>query len=464
MAVLLAATPLTSCVRYHALPITPETSLEDFEARRLDAQEFGAFLQERGETSVWPPAAWDLRDLTLAAFYYSPVLDVARAQWGVAQGGVITAGARPNPSVTAGVGYNATTPVDEITPWIPEVALDLPIEVAGKRGIRIAEARQRSTSARFALLTTAWQVRSRVRQAFLDLHVARQTDSLLANQLAILTETARIVEARRAVGEASPTEVTRAHIDLAASRAASFDAARAAAVARSELADAVGVPPAALDSVRLDFAELQRSGAAVPSAEVRRQALLNRTDLLGALADYEASQAALQLEVRKQYPDLNLGPGYQLDQTDTKWTLGLGITLPLFNRNRGPIAEAAARREEAAATFLTIQSRVLGEVESAVATADASTAQVQASDTLLQALGRQESTARAAYNAGEISRLDLLGLQAEMVSTALTRLDAVVRAQRALGALEDAMQTPLDVGAWVLDAPHRANGREGGGR
>jgi outer membrane protein TolC len=456
--------PVTGCVRYHAVPITPEASLEDFEARRLDAPELGTFLQERGETSAWPPSAFDLHDLTLAAFYYSPALDVARAQWGVARGGVITAGARPNPSVTGALGYNATTPVDEVTPWIPEVALELPIEVAGKRGIRIAEARQRSESARYALLTTAWQVRSRVRQAFLDLHVARQTDSLLNRQFAILTETVRILEARRAAGETSPTEVTRAHIDLAASRAAAFDAARAAAVARSELADALGVPPGALDSIRLDFAELRSAGAALPSADVRRRALLNRTDLLGALADYGASQSALQLEVRKQYPDLTLGPGYQLDQTDSKWILGLGISLPSFNRNRGPIAEAAARREEAAAAFLTIQSRVLGEVESAVASAGASIAQVQAADTLLQALGRQQATAQAAYDAGEISRLDLLGLQAEMVSTALTRLDALAMAQRTLGALEDAMQTPLDIGPWVLEAPRRSNRREGDGR
>jgi len=35
---------------------------------------------------------------------------------------------------------------------------------------------------------------------------------------------------------------------------------------------------------------------------VRRQALLNRPDLLGALAAYEATQAELQLEIARPYP------------------------------------------------------------------------------------------------------------------------------------------------------------------
>ncbi len=455
---LLLALLSSACVRYHAQPITPEGSLEDFEARSLVAPELGSFLAARGEAVAWPPDRWDLRTLTLAAFYYSPALDVARARWAVARGGVLTAGGRPNPTLTAGSGYNATTPTSEVTPWIPEAALELPIEVAGKRGIRVAEATQRSEAARLNLLTAAWQVRGRVRQAFLTLYVARRTDSLLARQREIRTETVRILEAQRQAGEVSPIDVTQARVALAASRVAALDAAQAAARARSDLADAIGVPPAALDPGTLDFAELGAVQVAVPEAETRRRALLHRSDVLASLAEYEASQKALQLEVRKQYPDISLGPGYQLDQTDTKWTLMLGLSLPILNRNRGPIAEAAARRQEAAASFLALQSRVLGEVETAVASANAAATQVQAADTLLAALGRQEATAQAAYGVGEISRLDLLGLQAEAVATALTRLDALSRAQQAVGALEDAMQTPLDMEKWALEPPQRTPG------
>ena len=84
---------------------------------------------------------------------------------------------------------------------------------------------------------------------------------------------------------------------------------------------------------------------------VRRLAALNRSDILGALADYAASQSALQLEIARQFPDMHIGPGYLLDQTDNKWTLGATLTLPVLNQNQGAIAEAKARREEMAARF-----------------------------------------------------------------------------------------------------------------
>ncbi len=459
VALVLAGTLSSACAHYHPRPLSPAASLEDFEARRLDAPAFGEFLQSRQVAVRFPPASWDLQSLTLAAFYYSPALDVARAQWGVARGGVITAGGRPNPSLTAGIGYNATTPASEITPWIPEALLDLPIEVAGKRGIRIAQARQLSEAARQNIITAAWQVRSRVRLAFLDLYVSRMlADSLLARQVSIQTDIVRILELQLSVGEVSPFEVTQARIALANSRLALLDAAQTRVRARSELADAIGVPPAALDSVQMSFGGFSEVAAALPPDEIRRRALVSRSDILTALAEYEASQRALQLEVRKQYPDINLGPGYQLDQTDSKWTLGLTLALPLLNRNKGPIAEAEARREESAARFLALQSRVLGEVESAVSTSQSAVAQVGTSDSLLTDLSRQERTAELSYNTGEISRLELLGLQSELVTTAINRLDAQSRAQQAIGRLEDAIQSPLDVEGWVLTPPRRSPG------
>src|SRR5437667_170854 len=142
---------------------------------------------------------------------------------------------------------------------------------------------------------------------------------------------------------------------------------RQSAEARSQLAEAVGLPSSALTDIELSFDGLDQFPTELTSAEVRRQAALSRTDLLAALAEYAASQSALQLEIAKQYPDLHLGPGYQLDQTDNKWSLGATLTLPVLNQNQGAIAEAKARREEAAARFVALQAQAVGEIDRAVA-------------------------------------------------------------------------------------------------
>ena len=123
------------------------------------------------------------------------------------------------------------------------------------------------------------------------------------------------------------------------------EARRQSAEALAQLADAVGLPASAMEVTTLSFDELNEARAELTTAEARRQAAVNRVDILAALAEYAASQAVLQLEIAKQYPDLHIAPGYQLDQTDNKWTLGATLTLPVLNQNRGAIAEASAHRE-----------------------------------------------------------------------------------------------------------------------
>ncbi len=443
-----------ACVRYTPKPITAARTLEDFEARRLDMPDLAAFLEKSGVPDG-PPAAWDLKALTLVAFYYHPDLDVARAQWSAAEAGRITAGERPNPTLGLLMGYNVTSPVLEMTPWIPESALEIPIETAGKRGYRITQARNLSDAARLNILSTAWEVRARLRQAFLDSFSAGETEKLLAAQQAIQEENVRILEAQLAVGEAAPSDVTQARLALAESRLAALDAATHAAQARIRLSGALGVPVQALAGIVLSYDGLLEPRLDLPSLEIRRRALLSRPDILAALSEYASADAAFRLEIAKQYPDLNLGPNFQLDQTDAKWTLGLSFVLPLLNRNRGPIAEADARRTESAARFLALQTRVIGEVDSAAAACRSAGEKIKAAGDMLQNLRRREAAARARYDAGDISKLEWLGARLEQAAGELSRLEALVMTQQAVGELESALQSPLDESEWILRAPAR---------
>jgi len=57
-------------------------------------------------------------------------------------------------------------------------------------------------------------------------------------------------------------------------------------------------------------------------------------DVLGALCRYAASQAALQLEIAKQYPDIHLQPGYEFDQETTNGALESHWNCRWLNQNR----------------------------------------------------------------------------------------------------------------------------------
>ena len=180
------------------------------------------------------------------------------------------------------------------------------------------------------------------------------------------------------------------------------------------------------------------------STEARHIALRGRSDILGALSDYVATEAELRLQIAKQFPDVHLNPGYQFDQGDNKWTLGLTFELPVLNQNQGPIAESKARREEAAARFTELQAKVIGEIDRAVAAYRVAREQLATSDSLLAAERQQQQSVEAQLKAGAVDQLDMLNVQLELGVATLAQLDGQARLQQSLGALEDALQRPMD--------------------
>lgn len=430
---------LCGCASFKDKPLVPAKTAADFEVRSLA----DAGLQRFVETNLHQQVtAWNLPALTLAALYFHPDMDVARARWGTGEAGKVTAGQRPNPTVSVSPAYDTTTSIP--SPWIVTASLDIPIETAGKRGYRIAQAAHISEAARLNIATAAWQVRSRVRSRLVELYAATRNEELLRQQEAAQAQVVKLLKVQLDAGAVSPFEVTQAQIAQRNASLALNEAQRQRAEGRVALADALGLPVRALDGVTISFAGLDgKPDVNLATTDARRQALLGRADLRSALAEYAASQSALQLEIAKQWPDVHLGPGYEYDQGDSKWSVGLSVELPALNQNQGPIAEAKGRREEAAARFMALQARVVGEIDRTMAGYEAALKKAATAEALLADQRKQRQTTQRMFEAGEMGRLGLATAELEIFTTELSRLDAVVKAQQALGALEDGLQQPL---------------------
>jgi outer membrane protein, heavy metal efflux system len=484
---------LAGCTQFEAKPLSPDKTAAEFEARTLDDPGLEKFVEQnlagdwkrghstfssfatprdppRGEkvecplfqSPRWPLQAWDFDTLSLVAIYYHPSLDVARAQWAVAQAGIKTAGQRPNPAVNLAPQYVSNSPSGE-SPWVAALTFDGLIETAGKRGYRVDQAKQLSEAARLNLAAQAWQVRSRLRTGLLDYAVARHRVVLLQNAQDAQQQMLKLLEERLAAGDIAATDLTIQRVALIRTQADLADARRQVVDDRVVVAQALGLPLQALEGreLRFDLALPAEAGRDLESAETRRQALYRRADILAALADYAASQSALQLEIAKQYPDIRLGPGYEYDQGLHKWGLAVGTDfLPVFNRNQGPIAEAQAKRSEAAARFLALQAQVSGEIDRAIAARAASRDQLRQIDALLEAQWKHTQSVEAMVKAGAADQLELRTAQFEVAATELTRLDALVKVQQAFGQLEDAMQVPFDALASVEQDPRVAPVKE----
>lgn len=432
---------VAGCATYHPQPLAPEKSAAQFDARRLDDAGLKNFAATNFPRKVWPPQKWDLDSLALAAFYFHPDLAVARAQWRLALAGVKTAGGRPNPVISGGPGYNFTTATP--TPWMPFGSVDLPVETFGKRGKRVAAAESAAESARWNFVSAAWQVRSGVRSALLEFSGAQSRLALLQSQLAAQREIVRLLQGGFDAGEVSRSELNAAQITLNKMQIeVSAEEAKFAA-ARSQLAEAVGVSPAALEQIEF-VDDFSATPPQLAPADARRAALLGRADIRAGLADYAEAEQNLRLEIARQYPDIHFNPGYQYDQGDNKWTFGLTLELPLLNQNQGPIAEAQAKRELAAAKFLQLQAQIAAQVDRAVAGWQSAQAQLKTSGELLSAAEKQRRSVEAQMQAGAAAKADLAAAEIELAAVRLAQLDSEAAAQTALGALEDALQQPSE--------------------
>jgi outer membrane protein TolC len=450
LAIVIASGLLVGCVRYQPRPLAASETAAALQGRSLTNAALRTFLETNlhRELGSWPAKRWDFDMLTLAAFYYHPSLDVARAEWQVAQGGIRTAKGRPNPTVNVTPAYDSGV-ANEFSPWMPLIVFDLPLETAGKRARRTEQAEHLSEAARLNIATTAWQVRSGVRASLLDYTAARERAELLEKQVVLQRESGDRLENQLQAGAVATAEVTATRIALAKLSVDLADARRQRAEAHARVAEALGVSASALEGVSLEFdlANLP-SAEGMTSAEARRAALQGRSDILGALADYAASQSALQLEIAKQYPDVHFSPGYywnQGNEGDSQWQLGITVELPVLNRNQGPIAEAQARRTAEAARFVALQAKVIAEIDRAVAGYEASRSNLTALQSLAAAQRTLHENSEALFKAGAADRLELLGSELEYDTAQLGELDARARLQQALGALEDAIQRPVQL-------------------
>ncbi len=224
---------------------------------------------------------------------------------------------------------------------------------------------------------------------------------------------------------------------------------------KAALAAAVGLPVAALQSVDFSWPNIDTppSAESLSPGEIQRGAVLNRLDLRRSLAQYAAAEASLQLEIAKQYPDINIGPGYTYEEKHSFFTVGFSTTFPLFNRNQGPIAEAEAHRKEAAAAFLERQAQVVARSERAFAVYTAALKEQADADSLRNFQETQVQIMQQAIRAGTDSQLSLDNVEIQTWVLARAQLDALARAQRALGELEDAVQRPLDPGGMFTITP-----------
>ena len=332
--------------------------------------------------------------------------------------------------------------------------VSVPIEYGGKRGRRIDLAEAELQAAEAVLADRERRLVAEVRRRYAEA-VAAQRELAFTNDLAqIDAELANVVQARVREGDAPPLEesLLRVEVDRLRSRRAMLEGRRRAA--ELDLLTAAGLPPG--ERIALD--ETYRPVPVSSTDDALRLAMERRPDLRAATLNVAAAEAGLRLTRAQALPEITLFGGYArarggfdatpvgpLVDEDQLINAGIGISLPIFNRNQGAKAEAAAATEQAQRLRELVEAQVRAEVESSVARLRAAEAATEIfQQGVIERSMQNVRTMRAAYEAGAFTISEYLAERRRLVDAQREITEVLTERAVALIDLQAAIASPVE--------------------
>jgi len=401
-------TLVSGCQRYERAPLdltAHRASFLERSAQHADVRTFAATLS----FSESSPATFDLSDgvdcaeAELIALVFNADLRLARLQAGVARANAENAGLWEDPTL----GVDLTRIIQD-TPnqWKVFSSIGITIPVSGRLKIEKQKAGIEHAASLARVAELEWATRTEIRRAWITWSSLATQLSTTREFVARVDEVLSIVEKMEQAGEMARTEARLFRIEKATKAAALLGLELSAEQSRLRIKQLMGISPdaPAAFNVRV-VASAPGAGARATLDDLEQR---NPTVLV-AIAEYEAAEKALELEIRKQYPDVHLGPGYGREDGQDQVLLGLSLPLPVLNANRRAIAEAQAKRELARASAEAVLERLINDARSAGARLDTARRLRESLESgIVPLVDDQYADARRVAQLGEVNTLVLL--------------------------------------------------------
>lgn len=246
------------------------------------------------------------------------------------------------------------------------------VELGGERGARIGIASAKLDLSRSRLELKRRQLVAEVTRSFVIALSAQQKLVVMNEIVELAQEFARTVSERIQAGKIPPIEHVKADALVASTKIEVQRTKRDLDAARNRLAATWG-------SQIPEFDKLEGSLDVVllPDVKTLKEKLSKSPEIMGAGAEIFEGKAALKMEKAKVIPNVLIAAGYrQFNFTgDHAFVFGASVPLPLFDRNRGGIAEAENRL--AAVDHRKIQTELRLNLELETAYQKAATAEVE---------------------------------------------------------------------------------------
>lgn len=354
-------------------------------------------------------ATYDLPRLEALAMESSRAVLAARDQLSAARSAVDTAGAFPNPELEYLDGSARGRGPGASPGNVRSLSLTQPLDMPWRRTARIdaAEAGLAATSA----VTRAFEadVRARLRLRYFEL-LRREAELKNAREDMQLMEGVRTRIALSVnTGEAPRFELIKAEAESLNAQKNAQAAGFRVEQARSLLRQVVG------GGLPADFAvtgKLSEVPSVAPLEGLRRELEVSSPDLARARAEMVRAERQLDLERGQRWPNLALKASIDEEPDLRTSKFGVVLSIPLWDRRKGPIGEASAQLSRARNELASQQFSLAQTLEIAFQQYEIAQTQVAALESgILRQAEAALKAAQAAYRFGERGFLEVLDAQ-----------------------------------------------------
>lgn len=394
---------VVGCQTYQSIPLNRTAHTAAWEGVRIDdqaVQKFARQLEQNNPRRVKfnPADGLTVGEAEVVALLYNPDLRVSRLKVGVAQARAEHAGRWDDPAFS----FDVLKMIESVPqPWFVGAGLSLTLPISGRLAVEKSRAKVELHEELARVAEDEWETMRKLRKAWLlwssDRARLEQGEEIVKLLKTVFDTTQKMSEA----GELPRTEAALFRIEYESRRAKVEQLRGRVNEGEQELRALMGISPQAPALLRPTLVLAEVAGGAVFSE--------NHPTLVRLRTGYEVSELALLAEIRKQYPDLEIGPSFEEEEGQSRIGLSGVIPIPILNSNKGGIAVARAQREVARGAYETELERMAGRWAATRARLEGVRNRLSSLETkLVPLVDRQVADARQLLEIGEGGSLVLL--------------------------------------------------------
>jgi cobalt-zinc-cadmium efflux system outer membrane protein len=357
----------------------------------------------------------------------------------------LTARLRPNPEISVGF---SDIPLDFrdnfVKPQTFSYDISQTFELGGKRTKRIAEASANSEVARAEFQTVLWQLTNDLKKKFYAVLLAESLLKLAQENQKTFAEIIKHTTEVFQLGEISGLDLQRLEIEKFKFDTDVANSERDYEIALRDLRVTLGGDYRTMEvdvAGTIDYYQPYQFSL----ADLREKALAARPDLKAAQLSERAADASIRLQDAQRIPDLTIGGGVeQVPQGGSTYNVGVGIPLPVHDRNQGERAKALIQKMKAQSQQQFLTNQVLSDVDKALVAFEIQERRVELYRTgVLTKVDDIQRLTEFSLKAGESSTLELLDAIRTRRETLAGFYQTLFDYQVSLLDLELATATPL---------------------